>query len=185
MPARHRGFTLVELMIALAITSLLLALVLPAYRDYRIRTAFSEGLNAASPLKMAVNEYVFTEGNPRERLAGIGWRPGAIGSVPWHPDEQLGYRPYRTFSGKPGSYNFHVDVSAGGEIFVRMMGDAIARCRPAAPLGGPLVVVLVPELDANATTLSWTCQVHVSAGGSSDPACIPATCQTPYTGRAN
>ncbi|WP_203323751.1 pilin [Pseudoxanthomonas beigongshangi] len=177
MNARAQGFTLVELMIALAVISLLLALALPAYRDYRIRAAFSEGLNAASQIKLAVNEYVFTEGNPRDRLQGIGWRPGAIGHTPWRTSEQLGYRPYMTFSGKPGSYNFWVDASARGEIFVRMMGDSIARCRPA--LGGPLTVVLVPTLDANATTLSWTCRVY-QGDGSTDPACVPANCQTPY-----
>jgi len=178
MKARAQGFTLAELMIALAVISLLLALALPAYRDYRIRAAFSEGLNAASQIKLAVNEYVFTEGNPRDRLRGIGWRPGAIGNVPWQPSEQLGYRSYRTFNGKPGSYNFSVDASGGGEIFVHMMGDATARCRP-TPGGGPLTVVLVPTLDANATTLSWTCKVD-NASGSTDPACVPANCQTPY-----
>ena len=181
MKTRHQGFTLVELMIALAVISLLLALALPAYRDYRIRAAFSEGLNAASQIKLAVNEYVFTEGNPRDRLRGIGWRPGAIGSAPWRTSEQLGYQPYQTFRGKPGSYNFLVDVNAGGEIFVRMMGDAVVRCRHTAG-GGALTVVLVPTLDANATALSWTCQVHYA--GSTDPACVPPVCQTPYTGTA-
>ena len=134
----------------------------------------------ASPLRRSfhcLDGHVFTEGNPRDRLRGIGWRLGAIGDVPWQPSEQLGYRPCRTFNGKPGSYNFRVDARARGEIFVQRMGDSIVRCRPA--LGGPLTVVLVPMLDANANTSSWTCKVH-KGDGSTDPACVPANGQTPY-----
>lgn len=50
-----RGFTLIELMIVLAILGILLAIAIPAYQDYTIRTRLSEGLNLAADAKNAVS----------------------------------------------------------------------------------------------------------------------------------
>jgi prepilin-type N-terminal cleavage/methylation domain-containing protein len=51
-----KGFTLIELMIVIAIIAILLALAVPAYQDYTIRTKVSEGLSVGASAKLAVAE---------------------------------------------------------------------------------------------------------------------------------
>lgn len=54
--AAQQGFTLIELMIVVAIIGILAAVALPAYQDYTVRARVSEGLVAASAAKTAVAE---------------------------------------------------------------------------------------------------------------------------------
>jgi len=52
----QKGFTLIELMIVIAIIGILAAIAIPAYQDYTIRTKVSEGLSLAGVAKIAVSE---------------------------------------------------------------------------------------------------------------------------------
>lgn len=70
----QQGFTLIELMIVVAIIGILAAIAIPAYQDYTIRAQVSEGLNLAGGAKVAVTEYFQDRGtlpadNPTAGLA--------------------------------------------------------------------------------------------------------------------
>jgi len=53
----QKGFTLIELMIVVAIIGILAAVAIPAYQDYTIRSQVSEGMSLAAGAKTAVAEY--------------------------------------------------------------------------------------------------------------------------------
>ena len=58
---KQQGFTLIELMIVVAIIGILAAIALPAYQDYTTRARVSEGITLASGAKTAVTEYYSAE----------------------------------------------------------------------------------------------------------------------------
>lgn len=89
----QQGFTLIELMIVIAILGILIAIAMPAYQNYTIRTKNSECLNVSAAAKLAVNE------TAQDR--------GTLGSV---TTTNTGY----TFAAS--SYCTSVSIANGGQI---------------------------------------------------------------------
>ena len=69
----QKGFTLIELMIVVAIIGILAAVALPAYQDYTVRAKVSEVILAASAPKVSIAEWFQTKGSMPPSAASAGF----------------------------------------------------------------------------------------------------------------
>src|SRR5688572_22245144 len=72
MKTLQKGFTLIELMIVVAIIGILAAIAIPAYQDYTIRSQVSEGLTLSADIKAGIAEYMAQTGTWPANLQEAG-----------------------------------------------------------------------------------------------------------------
>jgi len=78
----RKGFTLIELMIVVAIIGILASIAIPAYQDYTIRAQVTESFSITSELKLSIREYYKEHGRFPENnfLAGVPAKNHLIGN---------------------------------------------------------------------------------------------------------
>lgn len=77
MNTMQKGFTLIELMIVVAIIGILAAIAIPAYQDYTIRAQVTEGVNLMAGAKAAVTE-VFNDAGTFPATNAAAGLPAAV-----------------------------------------------------------------------------------------------------------
>ncbi len=136
----QKGFTLIELMIVVAIIGILAAIAIPAYQDYTVRTQVTEGLNLSNGLKAKVNDF-FTETGawPADLPTAVCGQAGATCDGDTNTDYQ-------------GNYVASMDITTGGQIEVTYGNKANAT----ALASGANVLALAPATDASGN-VTWVC----------------------------
>jgi len=135
----QQGFTLIELMIVVAIIGILAAIAIPQYQNYTGRAQLSDAITIAGGLKTAVGEVYQVTGDKTSADSGSLGIPTAITS-------------------NAGKYANAVTVT-DGTITVSMQASGVASCVQSK------IVTLTPQFPSNQDApISWTCTTDAAAG---------------------
>jgi type IV pilus assembly protein PilA len=122
MKTAQKGFTLIELMIVIAIIGILAAVALPAYQDYTVRAKVSEGLLAGSSARTAVSEVYANAGSMLPGAASMGIQSMAtkyVASVTWNRVDPNNGDVIVTLTGDSG-----LGAAANKTLELRAVGSA-------------------------------------------------------------
>ena len=138
----QKGFTLIELMIVVAIIAILAAIAIPAYQDYVVRSQVTEGLSLADGSKTAVAEFYTNHGYPPATNASAGVASAA----------SIG-----------GNYVGSLTIGTGGLITAQYgtNGNAQFGAKANTNIVGK-TLVLSPITSAG--SIQWTCKAPATGG---------------------
>jgi type IV pilus assembly protein PilA len=154
---KQQGFTLIELMIVVAIIGILAAIAIPAYQDYTIRSKVTEMINSAGVCKTSVAEYYQSLGQMPIDAKTAGCSD--VGSANTDPPVVVnGEIQIKALAG--GTLSKQLTASGGGDLFAYK-----ADCGGAACAGDPIS--------------AWSCSASgtPAASTSISPKFLPATCR--------
>ncbi len=166
MKTVQKGFTLIELMIVVAIIGILAAIAIPAYSDYTIRAQVTEGLNLASSAKSAVAETYGSNGEwpATNAEAGLDTAANIKGKYVTQVEVQDGGV---------------IEITFGGQANNKISGDTL-HLTPYTSVNGDIAWVCGNKGTTGTSGLtiaSGATDPATTDGGTLDPKYRPANCR--------
>jgi len=150
------GFTLIELMIAIAIVGILLSLAVPAYQDYTVRAKIADALNVAASMKVLIGEYYITEAK-----------------LPAGPDEAGIKTVKKDYSDYVNGVAYTTEEKDGADPTVGILTLTFKD------IGGKTEGrVLQLKAEPSNNILKWTCGTSNATGTKLDAKYLPSQCRT-------
>ena len=151
----QQGFTLIELMIVVAIIGILAAIAIPAYQDYMVRAKVTELVNAAGICKTSVTDYYQTKAVMPPNAAGAGCTNQGTANAAAAAVSATGI----------------ITMNAAGDLAVQLTGSGSGTALSYAPLdstGAPAA--------GGAPIAEWNCTA-AKAGSTIASKYMPANCR--------
>lgn len=139
----QKGFTLIELMIVVAIIGILAAVALPAYQDYTIRAKVSEAVIAASSPKSTMSEAFQTDG-----ITGLTAAASALNAASASTKRSKYVTDYNVATGSPWAITVTIAANQGNGIPASLNGNTLVF--------SPNVNSAIPTSTAQGA-IDWAC----------------------------
>ncbi|MEP4485720.1 pilin [Marinobacter alexandrii] len=145
----QQGFTLIELMIVIAIVGILAAIALPAYQDYTVRAKMSEVIATVAEAKTTIAEFAANKGSMPENASEAGINTASNGNFVTSAD----------FTGAAGVGTYTVTASDATEL-----QDA-----------GGMTIELIGTINSTTRVVTWVC--GPSTGSTDQSKYLPSSCR--------
>ena len=169
----QKGFTLIELMIVVAIIGILAAIALPAYQDYTVRTKISEGLIAGSGWKNVYSEAFQTDGT-----GGLNAAATTLNAAPLAEKQSKYVDNITGFAGSPWTIFIQIRGNADNGIPTILNGKTITLT-PNVQGGSPSAAVsgAVDWACASAGFSTAAARSYAAVAGTLDAKYAPSECR--------